>query len=156
MSPAKITRDIKILDYSDSRLVVPFSSQGQANTREVQRQKNTWEFPLRYPEGQDPFVAHYADIKAGLAYEVHSASPLGVLTDFQSTPQGYILTFSLGDRIRAVWIDPAGLVLKDITLPKDQFTEINFNGQVAVAQDGSLYTMSSTERGIQIHYAAAP
>jgi hypothetical protein len=155
-SPSKMTEDLKILDYSDSRLVAPFNSQGQANSREAQRQKGTWEFPLRYVEGQDPFVAHYADVKERLAFEVHSASPLGALTDFEKTPQGYIMTFSLGDRIRAVWIDPAGFVLKDVTMPNSQYSEINFNGQVAVAQDGSLYVMSSTKRGIEIHFVNAP
>lgn len=103
-SPAKITKDLKILDYSDAKLVVPFNSQGGANFREIQRQKETWEFPERYVEGQDPFVAQFADVKKGVAFEVHSASPLGVLTEFDKTPQGYIMTFSLGDRIRAVCI----------------------------------------------------
>jgi hypothetical protein len=66
------------------------------------------------------------------------------------------MTFSLGDRIRAVWIDDAGIVIKDVTLPKGDYSEINFNGQVAVAQDGSLYVMSSTERGIDAHLERAP
>ncbi len=155
-SPSKITRDLKILDYSNSRLVAPFNPQRLANSREAQRQKENWEFPLLYPEGRDPFVAHYADLKERVAYEVRSVSPLGVLTDFDKTPQGYILTFSLGDRIRGVWIDPAGVVLKDVTLPKDTYSEINFNGQVAVGQDGSLYVMSSTRRGIEIHLVTPP
>ena len=155
-SPSKITKDLKVLDYSDARLVAPFNSQGQPNSREAQRQKHTWKFPKRYVEGMDPFVAHYADVKEGVAFEVHSVSPLDVITDFEKTPQGYLLTFSLGDRIRGVWIDPAGLVLKDVTLPNSQYTEINFNGQVAVAQDGSLYVLNSTERGIEIHFVGAP
>lgn len=155
-SPVKITRDSKILDYADSRLVVPFTSQGQPNSREVQRQKETWEFPLRYVEGEDPFVAQYADVMEGVAFEVHSASPLGVLTEFEKIPQGYIMTFSLGDRFRAVWIDSSGSVLKDVTLPKGQNSEINFNGQVAVTQDGSLYAMGSTERGIEVHVVTPP
>lgn len=155
-SPSKMTKDLKILDYSDSRLVAPFNSQGQANTREVQRQKQTWELPFLYPKGQDPFVAQYADVKEGLAFEVRSGSPLGVITEFAKTPQGYIMTFSLGDRIRAVWIDPSGLVKKDVTLPKGTYSDINFYGQVAVGQDGSLYAMGSTERGIEIHYVGAP
>jgi Tol biopolymer transport system component len=155
-SPAKMTEGLKILDYADSRLVAPFDSEGRANSREIQRQKKAWEFPLLYPEGGDPYLAHYADVKEGLAFEVHSASPLGVLTDFEKTPQGYLMTFSLGDRIRGVWIDPAGNVLKDVTLPKGAYSEINFNGQAAVAPDGSLYAMSSTERGIEIHFVRAP
>jgi len=111
------------------------------------------DFPF---EGQDPFIAHSADVKEGVAYEVHSASPLGVLTDFEGIPQGYMLTFSLGDRIRAVWISPAGVVQKDITLPKGTYSEINFNGQTAVAQDGSLYVISSTSQGIEVHYVKPP
>jgi hypothetical protein len=47
-------------------------------------------------------------------------------------------------------------VLKDISLPISQHTEINFNGQVAVAQDGSIYVLSSTERGIEVHFVSAP
>jgi hypothetical protein len=155
-SPSNMTKNLKILDYWDSRLVAPFNSQGKANSREVQRRKETWDYPKRYVEGLDPFVAHFADLKEGVAFEVRSASPLGVITDFEKTPQGYIMAFSLGDRIRAVWINPAGGVQKDITLPKGMYSEINFNGQVAVAQDGSLYAMSSTERGIEIHYEEAP
>jgi hypothetical protein len=155
-SPAKMSGDLQILEYSDSRLIAPFNSQAQPNSQETQRDKRKWEYPLRYVEGHDPYLAHYADIKQGVAFEVHSASPLGVLTEFEKTPQGYILVFSLGDRIRAVWIDPAGHVLKDATLPNSQHTEINFNGQVAVSPDGSLYAMSSTERGVEIHYTAAP
>jgi hypothetical protein len=151
-SPSKITQDLKILDYFDSRLVAPFNSQGQANSREVQRQKETWEFPKRYAEGQDPYVAHYADMMTGVVFEVHAVSPLGVLTEFEKTPQGYLMTFSIGDRIRAVWIDLAGNVVKDVTLPNDQYSEINFNGQVAITQAGSLYVLSSTERGIEVHF----
>ena len=154
-SPSKITKDLKILDHSDSRLVAPFNPQGLANSREVQRQKESWGFPKRYVEGMDPFVVHLADVKQGLAFELHSVSPLGAITDFEKTPQGYILIFS-GDQIRAVWIDPAGLVLKDVMLPKGQYSEINFDGQSAVAQDGSLYVMSSTERGIEIRFIGAP
>jgi hypothetical protein len=155
-SPAKMTSDLQILDYTDYKLVAPFNSQGGSTPREAQRHKKTWEFPLRYPEGRDPFVAHYADVKQGLAYEVHSASPLGTLTDFEKTPCGYVMSFFLGDRFRAVWIDPTGFVLKDVSLPNSQYTEINFNGQVAITQDGGLYAISSTERGIEIHYVGAP
>jgi len=94
-------------------------------------------------------------VKQGLAFEVHSVSPLGAITDFGKTPQGYILVFS-GDRIRAVWINPAGLVLKDVTLPNGRYSDINPDGQAAVAQDGSLFVLNSTERGIEIHHVEAP
>jgi hypothetical protein len=155
-SPADITTGHRILDYDDSRLVVPFDAEGQPNSREAQRDKETWDYPKLFVEGQDPYIARYADRKAGVAFEVHSASPLGVITEFDKTPQGYLMVFSLGDRIRGVWIDPAGEVLKDVTLPDDEFTEINFNSQAAVGADGSLYVMSSTKRGIEIHFIGAP
>jgi hypothetical protein len=155
-SPSKITKDLKVLDYSDARLVAPFNSQGEANSREAQRQKETWEFPKRYVEGLDPYISHFADVKEGVAFEVHSVSPLGAITEFEKTPQGYMMTFLAGDQIRAVWINSAGDVLKDVTLPNGQYSEVNFNGQVAVAQDGSLYVLSATERGIEVHYVGAP
>jgi hypothetical protein len=154
--PATITKDLKILDYDDFRVVAPFNIQGKANPRQVQRAKGTWDLPKRYVEGQDPYLARYADLKAGLAYEVRSASPLGVLIDFERTPQGYLMTFSIGDRFRGVWIDPSGHVLKDITLPLGIYSEMNFNGQAAVTPDGGLYVMSSTPHGIEVHYAAPP
>lgn len=155
-SPAYIAADHKILDYDDYRLVHSFDPAGQPNPRETQRKKETWDFPKLYVEGRDPYIARYADVNAGFAFEVHSVSPLGVLTEFEKTPQGYLLVFSLGDRLRGVWIDPTGNVLKDVTLPNGGYTEINFNSQAAVVLDGSLFTLSSTERGIEIHFVAAP
>ncbi len=154
--PSKISKYLKVLDYRDGRLIAPFNSEGKAKSREEQRQREAWDYPLRYVEGQDPFVAHFADVKEDLAFEVHSVSPLGGITEFTQTPQGYLLTFTLGDRIRAVWIDSSGRALKDVTLPNDQHSEINFNGQVAVTEDGSLYVLNSTERGIEIHFVRAP
>jgi hypothetical protein len=155
-SPSNIAPDHKVLDYFDYRLVPPFNSAGEANSREAQRQKETWEYPKHYVEGQDPYIARYADVEAGLAFEVHSVSPLGVITEFEKTPQGYLFVFSLGDRMRGVWIDPGGKVLKDVTLPDSEYTEINFNSQAAIGSDGSLYSMSSTKRGIEIHFVEAP
>ena len=155
-SPANITRELKVLDYDDSRLVIPFNPQGEPNPRQVQREKETWEYPLRYVEGQDPYLAHYADLKEGAAFEVSSASPLGVLIDFGNTPQGYLLIFDIGVRWRAVWIDAGGQVLKDVTLPNGLYAETNFHGQSAMREDGSLYLMSSTKWGIEIHIVAAP
>lgn len=155
-SPANIANDHKILDYYDYRLVAPFTSAGEASSREAQRQRESWDYPKHYVEVQDPYLARYADVEAGVAFEVHSVSPLGVLTEFEKTPQGYLLVFSLGDRLRGVWIDSTGNVLKDVTLPDGEYTEINFNSQAAVGADGSLYTLSSTERGMEIHFAEAP
>lgn len=152
-SPWKITRDRKISDYGDGRLVAPFDEQGQPNPREVQLDKETWVLPYIYVEQQYPVRS--ADINANLAFEVRSIS-LGGPIGFERTPQGYVMVFNQGDHIRAVWLDPAGAVLKDVSLPYGQYTEINFNGQTAVGADGSLYALSSTERGIEIHYVKAP
>ncbi|HEX2998398.1 MAG TPA: hypothetical protein VHP14_26470, partial [Anaerolineales bacterium] len=72
------------------------------------------------------------------------------------TPQGYLLTFSEGFQIRAVWIDLTGRILKDITLPNSQYSMSSTYAQTVVALDGSLYVMGSTKNGIEIHFEAAP
>lgn len=158
--PDKITGGHQVLDWYDSRLVSPFSSQGEANSRETQRLKQPWEFPFRFvdsEQGLDPFLARFADLKDGVAFEVHSEAGLGVILGFEKTPQGYLLVYSSGyEQIRAVWFDPAGGILKDVTLPNGQYSELSFDGRVAVAEDGSLYVLSSTERGIEIHLVRAP
>jgi hypothetical protein len=38
----------------------------------------------------------------------------------------------------------------------DYYSEVNINGQTAVTPDGALYVMSSTPRGIEVHYVAPP
>lgn len=152
-SPWKIMRDRKISDYGDGRLVAPFNEQGQPNPREVQIDKETWDLPFIFLE--KPYPVRLADITANLAFEVRSTS-LGGPIGFERTPQGYVMIFNQGDHIRAVWLDPAGVVLKDVSLPYGQYTETNFNGQTAVGADASLYALSSTERGIEVHYVRAP
>jgi len=158
--PEKITRDHQVLDWFDTRLVLPISSDGEANDRETQRQKLSWTFPYRFVEGErglDPFTARFADVKEGLGYVVHCETGLGGIRGFEKTPQGYLMTFQSGyEQIRAVWIDLEGNILKDVTLPNGQYSEMSFDGQAAVSEDGSLYVLSSTERGIEIHYAVAP
>lgn len=52
--------------------------------------------------------------------------------------------------------DPAGTVLKDLSLPAAQHTEVTLGGQVVVTRNGSLFVLSSTERGIEVHVAVAP
>ena len=152
-SPWKITRDRKISDYGDGRLLAPFDEQGQPNPREVQVDKETWDLPFLWVE--QPYPVRSADIHANLAFEVRSTS-LGGPIEFERTPQGYIMVFTEGDHIRVVWIDPAGVVLKDVSLPYGYYTETNFNGQAAVGADGSLYALNPTERGIEVHYVKAP
>ena len=159
-SPVKLTEDLKVLDRYDYKLILPFDAQWEPNSREAQRQKQTWELPHRLVLGPDGSLdwrtARFADIREGLAFEVHSDFGLGTLDGFEKTPQGYLMLFRSGaEQVRAVWVNPAGLVLKDITLPHGQYTVVP-GGQAAVARDGSLYLMSSTENGLEIHVAEAP
>ena len=157
--PSTITKDLKVLDQFDYRLVAPFNAEGEVNSREAQRQKETWEFPYRYVEGAEGFdlyTARFADVKEDVAFEVHSPAGFSGLVDFEKTPQGYLMIFDGFEQIRAVWIDPAGVILKDVTLPRGQYSELSLYGQVAVAQDGSLYVLGSTKRGIEIHFEGAP
>jgi len=80
-----------------------------------------------------------------------------VILGFDKTPQGYLMAFSSGyEQIRAVWIDPLGSILKDVTIPNGQYSELSFGGQIAVAVDGALYVLSSTARGIEVHFEGAP
>jgi hypothetical protein len=60
------------------------------------------------------------------------------------------------EQIRAIWINPAGFILKDVTLPNGLYSVLSAAGKMAVAQDGSFYVMSSTKNGIEVHFAAAP
>jgi len=161
-SPVTLTEDLRIVDGYDQRLVVPFNAQGEANSREAQRQKKTWELPHGLVLCKDGSLdwrrARFADVEAGVAFEVHSDLGVSPLVGFERTPQGYLIILnSEYQQIRAVWIDPAGVVLKDVSLPNEQYSELSpGGGDVAVAQDGSLYVMSSTKNGIEIHFEEAP
>jgi hypothetical protein len=159
-SPMRLTKDLNVLDYYDYRLVTPFDSHGKSNSREDQRQRQAWEFPYGLVLAKDGLLdwrtARFADIEAGRAFEVHSDAVLGALRGFEKTPQGYLVLFdNAAEQIRAVWIDPDGKVLKDVTLPSGEYSNLSLNRD-AVAPDGSLYLMSSTRNGIEIHYEAAP
>ena len=81
--------------------------------------------------------------------------PLGRLRISKRTPQGYVVIFH-SDNIRAVWFDPSGNVLKDVSMPNDQFSEILVHGQVSIDNDGSLFILGSTPRGIEVRYVEAP
>ena len=63
-------------------------------------------------EGVEPYVAHFADVKENLAFEVHSVSALGWIMSFEKTPQGYLMLFGGYEHIRVVWIDLTGAILK--------------------------------------------
>ena len=51
-----------------------------------------------------------ADRGLGIAFAVHSVSPLGAIIDFENTLRGYVVVFEL-DQLRIVWFDPAGNML---------------------------------------------
>ena len=158
--PAKITKDFQVLDQFDYRLVAPFNLEGEPNTREAQRQKETVELPYLYVQdeqaGFDWDTVRFADIQEDVAFEFHPPEDFCTLVDFEKTPQGYLMVFGGSEQIRAVWIDPEGKILKDVTLPRGNYTELSLYGNVAVTQDGSLYAMSSTERGIEVLFEGAP
>jgi hypothetical protein len=154
-SPIALTKELKVLDLFDWRLVEPFDPTGKVNSREVQRNKQTLALPYRFVENLDPYTARFGDAETGLAYEIHSGTPLGAITYFERTPQGYVVIFH-SDNIRAVWFDPSGNVLKDVSMPNDQFSEILVHGQVSIDNDGSLFILGSTPRGIEVRYVEAP
>ena len=158
--PVQLTQALQVLDRYDYRLVTPFTGD-QVNSRKAQRDRQTWKLPCRMVIGTDGAFdwhrARFADVETGLAYEVHSDSGLGAIAAFEKTPQGYLMAFNSGaEQVRAIWIDPAGLILKDVTLPNGMYSVLSASGQMAVAQDGSFYLMSSTKNGIEVHFAAAP
>ena len=155
-SPSHLRKDLAVFDYYDFRWVKPFGLTGEVNSREAQRLKQNPELPYRFVEHQDPYVARFGDAEANLAFEVHSASPLGAIALFEKTPQGYAAVFA-GDQLRSVWFDPRGKILKDVTLPhNDLYSEMDVYGQYAVDQQGSLYVLGSTEKGIEVQLVKAP
>ena len=153
--PAGLTKELEVLDSFDNRLVEPFNSTGEANSRETQRKRRNPNLLYRYVEGLDPYVARFADVEAGLAFELHSVSPLGAITYFEKTPPGYLVVFH-ADQIRAVWFDSSGNVLKDVTLPNHRYSEVNALGQVAIDESGSLYVLGSIDNGIEVQVVKAP
>jgi hypothetical protein len=155
-SPIKLAADLQVFDIYDFRWVEPIGPTGEVRSREAQRLKQNPEFPYRFVENQDPYVARLGDAMTGLAFEVRSATPLGGITDFEKTPQGYVVIFG-GDQIRAIWFDPSGKVLKDVTLANNNlYSEIDLYGQMAIDQDGSLYVLGSTEKGVEVRFVKAP
>jgi hypothetical protein len=152
--PAWLMKDLRVFDLDYSKIVVPFSPSGEVNTREAQRLKQPAEFLAKYMTDTVHEV-RLADTKKGIAFAVHSVSPLGAITYFEKTPQGYITVFE-GDQIRAIWFDASGVVLQDIILPRDDYSEVNSLGRIAVDPQGSLYVMGSTARGIEVRFVEAP
>jgi hypothetical protein len=150
-----LTKDLEVQDLSDWRLVTPFGPSGEANSREQQRHRRNPALVYRFVENLEFFVARFGDVEAGLAFEMHSVSHLGAIIYFEKTPHGYVAIF-FGDLIRAVWFDTAGVILKDVTLPNDQYSEVEPYGQIAIDQSGSLYVLSSTVRGIEVRFVKAP
>jgi hypothetical protein len=78
-------------------------------------------------------LAGFADVAENLAFQDWSISPLGWIMGFESTPQGYLLLFGGYEQIRTTWIDPTGVILKDISVPNGHYSELSPDGQVAVA-----------------------
>lgn len=152
--PSRLTKELEVFDTYDYRWVEPFNLLGEVNPREVQRHKHNQVLP--FAEDLDPYMARFGDVNEGLAFEVHSVSALGGVAYFEKTPQGYLVVFG-GDQLRAIWFDPAGKVLKDITLlNNNRYSEIYLDGQLATDQYGSLYLLGSTEKGVEVRLVKAP
>jgi hypothetical protein len=152
--PGRLNKDLQVFDTGDARLVTPFSASGEANSREIQRQKQSPRLTMKYMLETVNDV-RFADWEKGIAFAVHSVSRLGAIICFENTPQGYVAVFE-GDQLRAVWFDEAGKVLKDVTLPKEEYSEIKPVGRTSVTPDGSLYFLRSTENGIEVRFVKAP
>ena len=152
--PGWLNEDLQVYDWSDMRLVTPFDASGKANSRETQRQKQSPRLTMKYMLDTVNDV-RFADWGKGIAFAVHSASKLGAISCFEKTPQGYVAVFE-GDQLRAIWFDEAGKVLKDVTLPREEYSEINPFGRSTITPDGSLYFLRSTQSGIEVRFVKAP
>ena len=149
-----LNKDLQVFDSNHARRVTPVDASGKANSRETQRQKQTPQLVMKYMLETVNDV-RFADWEEGLAFAVHSVSPLGAINIFEKTPQRYVAVFE-GDQLRAIWFDEAGKVFKDVTLPREEYSEINPIGRASVTPDGSLYFLRSTENGIQVRFVKAP
>lgn len=116
--PGWLNKDLQVFDSNDARLVTPVDASGKANSRETQRQKQTPQLVMKYMLETVNDV-RFADWEEGLAFAVHSVSPLGAINIFEKTPQGYVALFE-GGQLRAVWFDKSGKVLKDGDNKSDQ------------------------------------
>ncbi len=152
--PAWLTEDLQVVDLAYSKLVVPIDPFGEVNSREIQRQLQPTEYIVKYMT-DSVYTARFADVEKAIAFEVHSVSPLGAITYFESTPQGYVVFFE-ADPLRAVWFDAQGNVLQNITLPRGDYTEINSVGRIALDANGSLYILELFENGIEVRFVQAP
>jgi hypothetical protein len=152
--PSWLNQDLQVFDTSDVRLVNPFDASGNTNPREAQREKQSSRLTMKYMLETVNDV-RFADWEKGIAFAVHSASSLGGIICFEKTPQGYVAVFE-GDWLRVIWFDEAGKVLKDVTLPREEYTEIKPVGRTSVRSDGGLYYLRSTEKGIEVRFVPAP
>ncbi len=152
--PGRLNEDLQVFDTGESRLVTPFDASGKANSRETQRQKQSPRLTMKYMLETVNDV-RFADWEKGIAFAVHSESNLGAIICFEKTPQGYAAVFE-GDQLRAIWFDESGKVLKDVTLPREEYSEIKPVGRTSVMPDGSLYFLRSTKKGIEVRSVTAP
>jgi hypothetical protein len=60
------------------------------------------------------------------------------------------------DQLRAIWFDESGKVLKDVTLPREEYSEINSVGHSTIMPDGSHYFLRSTENALEVRFVKAP
>jgi hypothetical protein len=154
--PGRLTQDLEVLDLRDRRFVAPFLSSGEINSREGQRHRRNPNLLYRYVKGLEPYVARFADVEAGLAFELHSVSPLGAIVSLDKAPQGYIVVIEVQPQYRAIWFDRSGAILKDVVLPDEYYSDMSFSSRTSVNSHGDLYVLNSTKTGVQILYVSAP
>lgn len=151
--PSWLTGDMQVFDWDDQRLVSPFDASGEPNSREIQRQKQSPRLIVKYNDTGTEIW--FVDREKGIAFDLHSASGFGAPIGLETTPSGYVAVFGW-DQIRAIWFDLFGNVLKDVTLPNRQYSEVYPQGQAAIDQNGSLYVMDTTQTGVFVWYVQAP
>lgn len=154
--PGALTQDLSVLDEYDGLLVTPINATGGVNSQEDQiSNKIPPNLRFVFAEGLFPYVTHFTDTQAELAFEMRSEVSFGAITHFEKFPQGYVAIFS-ADQIQALWFTPEGEVLKNVLLPNEQYTEINPGDQVAIDQNGAIYILESTAAGLEIRFVTAP
>jgi hypothetical protein len=152
--PAWLTDDLQVVDLSYSKLVAPIDPSGEVNSREIQRQKQP--APLIIKSLPDTvFAARFADVEKSIAFEIRSASPLGAITYFEKVSQGYVVVFE-GEHFRVAWFDSSGAVLQDVTLARNDYSEINSLGRIALDPESSLCLLGSVASGIEVRCVTDP
>lgn len=153
MRPHRLSDDLAVPDMVNQRNVWPLHSNGQARSRNEQRQsRSRTQLLIQYLTDRQ---ARFADTQRGLAFEVQSEQSLGAIPYFGRTQQGYVAVFEAHD-YRIVWFDTQGRVLQDVIVPNHQYSVFNPHGRVGVDHTGGVYILGSTADGLNVHRVQGP